>query len=259
MKKYILIGAGALVVALVSVVILIILNLGDLIKTAVEEFGPPITQTEVKLGSADISILTGSGSLSQFYLGNPKGFSMPSAVECETIRVKVVTDSLTSDKIIIEEIFVDSPVISYEQQGKTDNFKTIVNNINKAVAGEKKAEQPAAEEKTSETGAEKKIQINNFIIRNGKINLGGSLLNVFGDNAVGIDLPDIHLKDIGKDKETSPAEAFSMILGEMTGNVSGTVTQLGKQLKEQLGKALDGVTKSTDSVGGTIKSIFGSD
>ena len=105
--------------------------------------------------------------------------------------------------------------------------------------------------------------INNFIVKNGKINVGGSLLKVFGDKGMGIDMPDIHLKDIGKDKETSPAEAFSVILAEMTGGVSGSVTQFGKELQKQLGKAVEGITKGAgegaDSVGGAIKGLFGSD
>ncbi|EGB16670.1 hypothetical protein DND132_3467 [Pseudodesulfovibrio mercurii] len=262
MKKYILIGAGVLVAGIITAIVLVILNLGDLIKTAVEEFGPPITKTEVRLGGADISVLSGSGTLSNFYLGNPQGFKMPSAVECGTIRVKVNTDSLTSDKIIIEEIYVDSPVISYEKRGNTDNFQTIVNNIQKTVAGEKTAAK--SEEKKSETGSEKKIQINDFIVKNGKINLGGSLLDAFGDQGMGIDLPDIHLKDIGKEKDTTPAEAFAQILGEMTGDVTGTVTQVTKQLKEALGKAVEGAGKAVEgageageSVGGAIKGLFG--
>ena len=117
MKKIVLIGSGVVVAAVIALVVLIVLNLGDLIKTAVEKYGPPITQTEVRLGSADISVLSGSGSLDDFFLGNPKGFSMPSAVECDTIRVSVVTDSLTTDTIVIDEIYVDGPVISYEKKG----------------------------------------------------------------------------------------------------------------------------------------------
>nr|WP_321256363.1 AsmA family protein [uncultured Pseudodesulfovibrio sp.] len=258
MKKFIFIGIGVVTAAIIAVAVLVVLNLGDIIKTAVEKYGPPITKTEVKLGSADISILSGSGSLSDFLLGNPKGFSMPSAVECDTIRVSVVTDSLTTDRIIIEEIFVDGPIISYEKKGNTDNFKTIVNNIKKTVAGEQKQEKKTEAEPT-ETGAEKKIQINNFIVKNGRINLGGTMLNAFGDQSMGIDLPDIHLKDIGKEKDTTPAEAFALVLSEMTGDITGTISQVGKQLQEELGKAVEGVTKGAGSAGDAIKGLFGSD
>ena len=254
MKKYILIGAGVLVAGIITAVVLIILNLGGLVKTAVEEFGPPITKTDVRLGSADISVLSGSGTLSDFYLGNPEGFKMPSAIECGTIRVKVDTDSLTKDKIIIEEVFVDSPVISYEKRGNTDNFQTIVNNIKQTVASEKKQDAAAKDE---QAGAGKTIQINDFIVRNGKINLGGSMLDAFGDKGMGIAIPDIHMKDIGKDKETTPAEAFAQVLGEMTGDVSGAVTEVGKQLSKALGKAVEGAGKAGESVGGAIKGLFG--
>lgn len=252
MKKWI-VGGGSLIIAVIIVaIVLAVLNLGDIIKAATETYGPKITKTEVKLGSADISILSGSGELNDFLLGNPKGFSMPSALECKTIRVKVVTDSLTSDKIIIEEVFIDGPIISYEKKGRTDNFKTILNNINKTVAGEKKQDKGA----TSETGSEKKIQINNFIVKNGKINLAGPMAKAFGDESMGIDLPDIHLKDIGKDKDTTPAEAFALVLKEMTGDIAGTVVQVGKKLQEGLNKAMDSMGEGSKSIGDTIKGIF---
>lgn len=258
MKKVVFIGAGAVVVGIIAMIILTVLNLGTLIKTATETYGPEITKTDVRLGSADISILSGSGSLDDFFLGNPKGFTMPSAMECKTIRVKVDKSSLTTDKIIIEEIFIDGPIISYEKKGNTDNFKTILNNINKTVAGEKKAETKKDPAQSSETGSEKKIQINNFIVKNGRINLGGSLLNTFGgEDGVNIELPDLHIKDIGKDKETSPAEAFAIVLKEMTGDVAGTVTQVGKELQKSVGKAIEGVSGGAESVGGAIKGLFG--
>ncbi len=254
MKKYIVIGSGAVVLGVIVAIVLAVLNLGTLIKTVTEEYGPKITKTDVKLGSADISILSGSGTLENFLLGNPKGFTMPEALVCDVIRVKVVKESLTTDKIIIEEIYVDGPIISYEKKGNTDNFNTIVNNIKKTVAGEKKEAKTEKAEEPSDSGSGKTIQINNFIVKNGKINLGGSLLSAFGDNGMGMDLPDVHIKNIGKDSEISPAEAFAFILGVMTSDVSGTVSQVGKKLQENLGKAVEG---GAESVGGVIKGLFG--
>lgn len=268
MKKVVFIGAGAVIVGIIGVIALTILNLGTLIKTAAEEYGPQITRTDVKLASADISFLSGSGTLNGFLLGNPAGFSMPSAIECDTIRVRVVKDSLTTNRIIIDEIYVDGPIISYEKKGKTDNFKTIINNIKKTVAGDKKEAPKDKQATQGEAGPEKKIQINNFIVRNGKINIGGSLLKAFGDQGMGISLPNIHLKDIGKEKDTSPAEAFAQILGELTGGVTGSVTQMGKQLKETLnkavegaagsvGKAVEGAGGAAEGVGKAVKGLFG--
>jgi len=256
MKKFLVIGLGVMIAGVIAIIVLAILNLGAIVKTATETYGPRITRTEVRLGSADISILSGSGSLNKFFLGNPEGFAMPSALECDTIWVKVVKESLATDTIVIEEIIVDGPIVSYERRGNTDNFKTILNNIRQTVASEKKAA-PADQEAT---GAEKTIRINNFIVKNGRINVGGSLLDAFGaDKGVGIALPDIHMKDIGKDKQTTPAEAFAQVLAEMTGDVAGTVTQLGRQLSETLGKTVEGAGEGAKSLGSTVKGLFGSE
>ena len=266
MKKIFIIGTGVVLAGVIGMIVLAVLNLGTLVKTATEEFGPRITKTDVRLNSADISVLSGSGSLNGFLLGNPQGFTMPSALECDTIRVKVNTDSLTTDRIIIEEIYVNSPIVSYEKKGGTDNFQTILANIQKTVAGEKKA--APADQQAEQTGAQKTIQINNFIVKNGKINLGGPLLNTFGDGGLGIPLPDIHLKDIGKEKQTSPAEAFALILKEMTADVGGTVTQVGKQLMQGVGDAVkgagsavqgaaEGAAEGAKGVGDAVKGLFG--
>lgn len=256
MKKFLTIGLGVLIVGIIAIIVLAILNLGSIIKTATETYGPRITKTEVRLGSADISILSGSGSLNKFVLGNPEGFTMPNALTCDTIWIKVVKESLTTDTIVIEEIIVDGPVVSYEKRGNADNFQTILNNIKQTVASEKKAT-PAEQENT---GSEKSIQINNFIVKNGHINLGGSLLDAFGaDQGVGIAMPNIHMKDIGKDKKITPAEAFALVLAEMTSGVTGTVTQLARQLSETLGKAVGGVGEGAKSLGSTVKGLFGSE
>ena len=54
MKKWILIGGGAFVVIVAVVIVLGVSNLGPMIKSAVNTFGPEITKTEVKLGDVGI-------------------------------------------------------------------------------------------------------------------------------------------------------------------------------------------------------------
>lgn len=248
MKKYILIGAGALIVAIIVFIVLAVLNLGTIIKMAVEEVGPELTQSEVKLGSADISFLSGSGGLDDLYVGNPKGFTSPSAIEVGSIKMRVDKESLTTDKIIIKSIEILSPEITYEKKGKTDNFKTLIANVNKAVASEKKAEQKQEEQTGSgQEGSQKTVIIENLIIKNGKVNLAGQLLKAFGDKGMGINLPDIHIKDIGKKKETTPAQAFAIVLNEMTKGIGSSVGDVAKTLQKGLEsgkKMLEDTTKS---------------
>ncbi|MBL0715005.1 MAG: hypothetical protein JJV98_15035 [Desulfosarcina sp.] len=79
MKRLVLIGC-ALVLVVMAIVFLGLSNLGPIIKKAVNTYGPQITQTEVRLGDAGVSVFTGEVKLKEFLLGNPKGFSSPQAL-----------------------------------------------------------------------------------------------------------------------------------------------------------------------------------
>lgn len=258
-KKYIFIGGGALLVAIIGFIVMAILNLGSLIKVAVEEVGPRLTQSDVKLNSADISFLSGSGQLKGLLLGNPKGFSTPEAVKVGNIKMTVDKNSLTTNRIIIRELVILSPEITYEKKGKTDNFKALIANVNKAIASQGKASPSDKKSDKKETGSQKNIQIDNLIIKDGKVNLAGGMLQSFGDKGLGIDLPAIHLKDIGKKKNTTPAQAFALILNEMTKGIGVSVNDVAKTLQDTIMKNIDSGTGAVDSVTKGIKGLLGTD
>ena len=81
MKKTFLIIAGIAVVAVITLVVVLALSLDSIIKKGVEAVGPQITKTEMKLEKASISILSGSGALKGFVIGNPEGYKTPSAIK----------------------------------------------------------------------------------------------------------------------------------------------------------------------------------
>ncbi|GAB7024326.1 AsmA family protein [Salidesulfovibrio brasiliensis] len=262
MKKLIIYGVTGAVLALIVLIVLAVLNLGTLIKTATEEFGPKVTGTDVKLGSADISFLSGSGELNDFLLGNPQGFSTPEAFSVNTIRIKVNKDSLTSDRIIIEDVVILSPHITYEKLGKTDNFKTIIANVKKAVASEEKAEKKDTAKTEGEEGKSKAIQINHLLIKDPKVTVAGGMAKVFGDKGVDISVPDIELRDIGKEKRTTPAEAVEEILRAMTDKVTNSVSnvaaEVGKKAQEVMKQGTDLLKKGAEGSGDAVKGAMDS-
>lgn len=262
MKKFIIYGATGAVLALIVLIVLAILNLGTLIKTATEEFGPRVTGTEVKLGSADISFLSGAGELNDFYLGNPQGFSTPEAFSVDNISIKVDKDSLTSDRIIIEDVVIRSPHITYEKKGKTDNFKTIIANVKKAVASEEKAEKQEGEQTAEDGGKSKAIQINHLLIKDPQVTVAGGLAKVFGDKGMDIPVPDIELRDIGKEKRTTPAEAAEEILRALTRNITSSVSnvaeEVGKKAQEVMKQGTDMLQKGAEGSGDAVKGAMDS-
>ena len=264
MKKWIFIGLGAIIVLLIVVVVVGISKLGPIVKMAVNTYGPKITDTELHVDDVGISIFSAEAKLKKFFLGNPKGFKSPSAVQVGSVYVDVDEGSITKDPIIINRVEVVGPEITYEKRGKTDNFKSILNNVQKNVPkGESAKKEPAKE------GPGKQLIINDFIIKNGKVNLAVEMPGgVLGEQEIKADLPDIHLKDIGKKKGGASAaevakEIFAALYGKITSpNVMGALNDQLKKLGgvgvETIEKATkEGLKEATDVVKGAGKEAEG--
>lgn len=263
MKKWIFI-CGAVVIVGIILLVIGISNLGPIIKSAVNTYGPRITKTQMQVADVGVSIFSGKANLKDFYLGNPKGFNSPKAMSVGSIHVDVNEGSLTGETIIIDKIEVVRPEVTYEKVRGTDNFRTILSNVKRTVGtGEPSKEQPEKE------GEGKKILIRDFILRDGKVNLA---MSVLGGKTISASLPDIHLKDIGKDG-ASPAEALEEVLAALYEKItSPAVTEtlnqglkaigsnigaLGDSAKEQLETVGEGAKKEVEGVTDKVKGLFG--
>ncbi|MGD9046061.1 MAG: hypothetical protein PVG06_20290 [Desulfobacterales bacterium] len=269
MKKWIFIGLGAIIVILIVVVVVGISKLGPIIKMAVNTYGPKITDTELRVDDVGISIFSAEAKLKKFFLGNPQGFKSPSAMKVGSIYVDVDEGSITQNPIIINRVEIAGPEITYEKRGGTDNFKSILNNVQKNVPkGESAKKEPAKE------GPGKKLIINDFIIKNGKVNLAVEIPGgVLGEKEVKADLPDIHLKDLGKKKGGASAaevakEIFAALYGKLKspavmGALNDQLKKLGVGSIDELEKAAKGATdvvkdagKKAEGVTDTVKGLF---
>src|SRR2546428_4039062 len=112
MKKLISRGVVVLLVLLLVAVGVSIYFLGSIIKKGVETVGPQITRTELKLDSATLSLLSGSGKLNGLFVGNPPGFKTESAIKVGSVSVSVAPRSLFSDKIHVTQVNVQAPEIT---------------------------------------------------------------------------------------------------------------------------------------------------
>lgn len=265
MKKFIALGASVLVVLIIGLVVTVVLSINPIIEKAVNTFGPKITDTDVRLGSANVSFLSGSGSLSNLFVGNPKGFSSPSAMELGDISIRVDKNSLTSDTIIIEKIVVTNPRLTYETKGKTNNIQTLLDNVKRNASsdgsGSAKGDSGSTKGDTAAEGeseaSSKKLVINELLITGGEINL---VMSMLGSRNVTVPMGDIRMTDIGRDKKADPAEVFARILGavnkDVMGSVSSGLKDLGGSLTEGAKGAGEAVGSATKDLGNKIKGIF---
>ena len=130
MKKVIIGVLVAILVILIAVVFYVTNNLNELVVEAVETFAPPVTQTDVKLASSDISFFSGEGSLHGLLIGNPKGYKADKAFELGSLRVVLDSESIAEDVVVIKSIDISKPAITYEPGGAAgSNLLQIVKNM----------------------------------------------------------------------------------------------------------------------------------
>ena len=206
MKLILKILAGLIVVVAV-VVGVTVYNLDTIIKTAVVQVGPEVTDTNVGLDSVDLSLLKGTASLRGLVIGNPQGFARPNAFSVDSIAVDLDTRSLGEDVIQIHKVFIEAPEIFYESNDAGDNFQTILDNIARNTG----AASPESAEVDDESS--KKIIIEELVLIDGNISLEHRLL---AGKTVGVPLPDLTLTDIGKKTNGATVqEAASQIIKQI--------------------------------------------
>jgi hypothetical protein len=216
MKKKILlfVALGLFTLALLAVVA-VGFFLNSAIKKGVETFGPKVTQVDVKLDSVKLSLLSGSGRIEGFVLGNPAGYSTSNAISVGSASLQVRPGSLFSDKIVIKSINVAAPVITFEGSLAGNNLNQILANI-KSGTGETGGTNAAAKEPSKESKAGRKVEVDEFIITGAKVNV--NFKGLMGNKVMTLVLPDIHLTDLG-------TNADGITGGELTRRVLTVVEQ----------------------------------
>ena len=259
MKKFVIAGVVGIVVV-AGVLFFTLSNLGPIVKKAVNTVGPKVTQTDVSVADVTVSLFGGEATIKDFFLGNPKGFTSPQAMRVGSISVDIDEKSITRNPIVINKIEIIAPDITYEKKADIDNFKALLRNIQ----GSAKAEKKAQTQPSDADGQGRKIVINNVIVKDGKVNL---TMPVLAGKEISAPLPDIHLKDIGKDKQgATPAEAFEKIFASLYTTINAdSVTQIFNDGLKQLGVLKDlgaaglqsgaeGVKKVIESSGSGVQS-----
>ena len=254
MKKIMVRLFLVLVVLLVLAAIAVHFFLDDAIKRGVETIGPKLAKVEIKLDAVHLSLLSGSGKLNGLVVGNPEGFKSPSAISVGMASLVLKPASLLSDKILIQSINVQAPQITYETDLRANNLSKILANLEAASGGqEKEAAKP------KETTPAKKLQVDDFIISGGKVRVSVTAL---GGQSATVSLPEIHLKDLGKDADgITPADlskkVLQVVLEAASKEAATVLTDISKgatYLTKDLGKtATNSVQKATKSLGDLFK------
>jgi hypothetical protein len=232
MKKLFAGVAALIVLAAVGAGIWVYSSLDALVKTAIETYGPEITAVPVKVAAVKLAPADGEGALDGLVIANPKGFRTAHALSAGRIELGVDIASVAKDVIVIRKIIVIAPQITYESGDGVSNIDVIQRNVEK-FAGAKPRDK-------KEPG--KKLIVERLLIKDARASYAGALT---AGKAVGVPLPDIELRDIGKAKGGVTADELAKTIIDA--------------LKQRLTKALgiDAVKRGAGAVVDSVKGLFG--
>jgi hypothetical protein len=244
MKKTLLYIVGALMALALLAYVGLQFFLGSIVKAGINNFAPKLTQTRVELAEAHISPLSGVGTLSGLYVGNPKGWTSEKAFYLGKIHVDVKPFSILGDHIVVNEIIIDQPEFVYETRLVASNIGDLLKNIEAATSG--KGGEPQA---TAKNGKPIKFEVRKFVLTNGRVTLG------VGGTAMTLPMPPITLENLGTSEGgITPGELTFAVMRSVTGSViSATVQATGKLGATSGAAAAEGVKKAGDA----IKGLFG--
>ena len=219
------------------------LFLGSVVKAGVNRFAPKITKTRVELAGARISPVTGSGTLTGLFVGNPPGWRSDKAFSFGKIHVVVAPFSIFGDHVVVKDIVIDQPEFVYETRFVSSNIGELLKNVSGS-----STDDPSAQV-TTKTGKPIKFEVKHFLLKNGHVKLG------IGAAAMTLPMPPIELTDLGTNEGgiTSGQLAVAVMRSVATGVVSATTQAAGK-IGSTMGAAAG---NAAERAGEGLKSLFG--
>lgn len=210
--------AGILVLVLLLVVAggVIFWRIDSLAKRGVESGGTYALGVPTTVRGVDVGLLRGTVELDGLKIANPAGFTTPTFLSMNDARTEVSLGTLRNDVIRIPVLRMeDIEVVLERNAAGATNYQSILDNLEK-LGGEKPREQPEGE-----PGAEKRLIINELVIRNVRVHADlvraqGVLGGAAGQLAkVTVPIDEIRLTDVGKTGEGVGGSGVT--IGELAG------------------------------------------
>ena len=254
MKRILKVSGLIFLIVVVLLVLGVGLFSGPLIKHVVNKVGPRLLGVPVTLQSASFNLFAGQLKLQGLHIGNPEGFKAAGLFELGSIDVDLDMASLFKPVVVIKEIRIAAPEITYERALKNSNIGQLLAQLGSKEGAPAPVETKATTVPPAEGG--KKVVIQKLTISGARVR---ATLTALGGHAVPLPLPPIVLTNIGGDDQAAQGvtvvEALRKILGAVFKCVTDVVSGAGKLavggVKAAGGVVVDGV-KAVETKGGQV-------
>lgn len=240
-KPYLI--SGAIIVLLLVGYVGATFFVGSIVKTGMTRFAPLITKTAVRLDGARLSPLSGGGTLTGLFIGNPAGWSGDKAFYIGKIHVEVAPSTIFSDCIVLNDVSIESPEFVYETKVISSNIGDLLKNIEGS-----SSDSASKDQATNNQAKPKRFIVRHFSLTNGRVTLG------VGPTALTLPMPPLTLHDIGTSEGgiSSAALAFT-VMRSVTESIVATTANAAAKIVPTMGAAAG---NSAKSAGDAIKGLL---
>lgn len=271
--KKLAIGGGVLVLLGIAVLVVAVLMIDSIAKTAIEKGGTYAMGVPTTLESASVGITSGTFAMSGLNVANPPGYSGPRFFGLKSGAVAANLGSVRSEVIEIPSLKLEGIRVSLERNAKGSNYQTILDNM-------KKFESKDPTMKPPEEKGGKKFVVREIVVRDVEVRL--DMIGFGGVNAPPVTIPihEITLKNVGSaEGGLTPGEITNVVVkavlatavergggiipGDVAGELLGGLSKLegvGKFGVEVVGRAgesaqklAEGLTKIGSEAGDALK------
>ena len=235
MSKLIKIIIGLVIVVPLVFIFVVGMYGGQIAKDGINTYGPEFLGVDVVVDDVDFSILGGNLSMSGLVIGNPEGFESEHAFRLGSVKVELDRNSLFSDHIIIDQVRITAPEVIMELGKGGNNLSKLQETI--------EAQMGLTEEEEAEPAPN--VTIRNFYLTDASFKLVGLPA---GLKSPEVELPDIHIKNIGTSEGAEEGTSFADASGEIIAVIAASATTAVADLK------LKGLSLSVLKDGGGILS-----
>ena len=146
-----------ILIVLIALVVVVIILIDPIAKNALEKGAPLVLGTNVSVERIHIEPLNGRVEITNLIVDNPgESYSSEYAIKLGDIIADIDLNTVTKDKIRIEEMFLKDVNVVYETNVINSNLQDILDNVKKLDTAEKSEKK---EDKTDKESKEKTLQV----------------------------------------------------------------------------------------------------
>ncbi len=262
MQKFVVL-AGALVVVLVGIVVIVFMSIDSIAKTAIVRGSTYALGVQTTLGSADIGILSGEFTMKGLTVANPEGFESDFFLHLDEGFLAVSLGSLRQDTVEVPTLALTGIDINLEKRSGKANYKIITDNLKRFESTD--SGNDGAQADAGKPG--KKFVVHEIIIRDLNVKVD------FGLTRMEIPIEEVRMTEVGSESMTTAEltdRVIKMILAAIVSNgaqlpadlvndLGGALAELGSlgdmtvsETVRTVGKVLDGLDKGSQDAGKAI-------